>query len=111
MQPKPRSHGLLRKVDCVQIPVPDLDSGLAFYRDRLGHELIWRGETAAGLRLADSDSEIVLQTVRPYPEVDFLVDSADQAVTELTLAGRSRPLPSTSPSDASPWSPTRSAIP
>jgi predicted enzyme related to lactoylglutathione lyase len=87
MQPKPRYHGLLRKVDCVQIPVPDLDSGLAFYRHRLGHELIWRGETAAGLRLADSDSEIVLQTERPYPEVDFLVDSVDLAVTELTLAG------------------------
>jgi hypothetical protein len=23
-------------VDCVQIPVPDLDAGLAFYRDALG---------------------------------------------------------------------------
>ena len=53
-------HGLLRRVDCVQIPVPDLDGGLAFYRDRLGHELIWRTETAAGLRLADGDSELVL---------------------------------------------------
>ena len=35
----PRDHpGLFRTVDCVEIPVPDLDSGLAFYRDRLGHE-------------------------------------------------------------------------
>jgi catechol 2,3-dioxygenase-like lactoylglutathione lyase family enzyme len=23
-------------LDCVRVPVPDLDSGLAFYRDRLG---------------------------------------------------------------------------
>jgi predicted enzyme related to lactoylglutathione lyase len=87
MQPQGRSHGLLRKVDCVQVPVPDLDSGLAFYRDRLGHELIWRSETAAGLRLADSDSEVVLQTERPHGEVDFLVDSVDQAVTQFARAG------------------------
>jgi len=44
---------LLRKVDCLQIPVPDLEEGLAFYRDRLGHDLIWRTETAAGLRMPD----------------------------------------------------------
>jgi predicted enzyme related to lactoylglutathione lyase len=79
--------GPLRKVDCVQIPVPELDEGLAFYRDRLGHELIWRSETAAGLRLPDSDTEIVLQTDRPQPEVDFLVDEVTQAVAELTRAG------------------------
>jgi len=27
-------------VDAVTIPVPDLDSGLRFYRDALGHELL-----------------------------------------------------------------------
>lgn len=32
--------GLLRTVDGVRLPVPDLEAGLAFYRDRLGHELI-----------------------------------------------------------------------
>lgn len=82
-----RPRGLLRKVDCVQVPVPDLERGLAFYRDRLGHELIWRTEHAAGLRLADSDSELVLQTQRPQPEVDFLVGSVDQAAAELVRAG------------------------
>jgi predicted enzyme related to lactoylglutathione lyase len=80
-------RGLLRKVDCVQLPVPELDGGLAFYRDRLGHELLWRSQTAAGLRLADSDSELVLQTQRRQPEVDFLVDSVDQAAAQLTRAG------------------------
>ena len=79
--------GLLRKVDCVQLPVPDLDGGLAFYRDRLGHKLLWRTETAAGLRLGDSDSELVLQIQRPQPEVDFLVGSVDQAAAQLTRAG------------------------
>ena len=55
---------LLRKVDCVQIPVPDLD-GLRFYRDGLGLELKWRHATQAGLRLGDT--ELVLQTERPGP--------------------------------------------
>lgn len=50
----PSSHGLFRNVDSVQVPVPDLDQGLAFYRDRLGHELIWRTEAAAGLRRKSS---------------------------------------------------------
>jgi catechol 2,3-dioxygenase-like lactoylglutathione lyase family enzyme len=80
-------RGLLRKVDCVRLPVPDLEGGLAFYRDRLGHELVWRTATAAGLRLADSDSELVLQTERPQPEVNFLVGSVDQAADQLTRAG------------------------
>jgi predicted enzyme related to lactoylglutathione lyase len=79
--------GLLRKVDSVQLPVPDLDGGLAFYRDRLGQELLWRTETAAGLRLGDSDTELVLQIQRPQPEVDFLVGSVDQAAAQLTRAG------------------------
>ena len=87
MTQPPQPRGLLRKVDSVQIPVPNLDGGLAFYRDRLGHELIWRTETAAGLRLADSDTELVLETQRPQPEVDFLVDFVDQVATQLTRAG------------------------
>ena len=53
---------LFRKVDCHSIPVADLDAALAFYRDGLGHELIWRDDSAAGLRLPDSDAELVLHT-------------------------------------------------
>ena len=45
---------LLRKVDCVRVYVPDLEAGLSFYRDRLGHELIWRTGSAAGLRTPQS---------------------------------------------------------
>jgi predicted enzyme related to lactoylglutathione lyase len=71
----------------VQVPVPDLDQGLAFYRDRLGHELIWRSETAAGLRLAESDTELVLRTQRSEPEVDLLVGSVDEAVGRVVGAG------------------------
>jgi putative acetyltransferase len=80
-------HGLLRKVDCVQVPVPNLEEGLAFYRDRLGHQLLWRTPTSAGLRLPDSDTELVLETRPSQPEADFLVGSVDQAVARLVEAG------------------------
>ena len=78
---------LLRKVDCIRLYVPDLEEGLAFYRDRLGHELIWRSKTAAGLRLPESDAELVLQTEEQRQEVDLLVDSADEAATWVEQAG------------------------
>lgn len=78
---------LLRKVDCIRLYVPDLEAGLAFYRDRLGHELIWRSKTAAGLRLPESDAELVLQTEEQRQEVDLLVDSADEAATWVEQAG------------------------
>ena len=81
------SSPLIRKIDCVRFSVPDLDVGLAFYRDKLGHELNWRTATAAGLRLPESDAEIVLQTERPGVEVDFLVDSADAAAERFVEAG------------------------
>jgi predicted enzyme related to lactoylglutathione lyase len=78
---------LIRKVDCVRLYVPDLEAGLSFYRDRLGHTLIWRTETAAGLRLPESDAELVLQTEDQRQEVDLLVDSADEAAKLVEQAG------------------------
>ena len=82
-----RTGGLFRAVDCVQLPVPDLDAALPFYRDRLGHPLLWRTGTAAGLRLPEGDTELVLRTDSRDPEVDFLVSSADQAAADLVAAG------------------------
>jgi predicted enzyme related to lactoylglutathione lyase len=67
--------------------VPDLDAGLAFYRDTLGHELIWRTATAAGLRMPESDAEIVLQTERPDLEANLVVASADDAAAVVGRAG------------------------
>lgn len=78
---------LIRKVDCVRLYVPDLEAGLAFYRDRLGHELIWRTQTAAGLRLPEADTELVLQTEDQRQEVDLLVQSADEAAKLIEQAG------------------------
>ena len=78
---------LIRKVDCIRLYVPDLEAGLSFYRDQLGHSLIWRTETAAGLRLPESDAELVLQTEDQRQEVDLLVDSADEAAKFAEQAG------------------------
>ena len=78
---------LIRKVDCVQIRVPDLEAGLAFYRDQLGHQVIWRTEQAIGLRLPESDAELVLQTERKGLEINFLVESADAAAARIVEAG------------------------
>jgi predicted enzyme related to lactoylglutathione lyase len=78
---------LLHKFDCLQIPVPDLDAALAFYRDRLGHELVWRTETAAGLKMPDSDAELVVQTERAELEANLTVASADAAAATIAEAG------------------------
>lgn len=71
---------LLQYVDAVTVPVPGLDRGLAFYRDVLGHQLIWRNEATgqAGLRTPESSTEIVLTTRQGY-EPDWKVASADVA--------------------------------
>lgn len=80
--------GLLRKVDAVTIRVPDLDTGLEFYRDQLGHELLWRNDeiNQAGLRLPDSDTEIVLTTALDYAPT-WLVTSADEAAEQIAGKG------------------------
>jgi predicted enzyme related to lactoylglutathione lyase len=79
---------LLRKVDAVTVPVPDLDSGLAFYAGGLGHHLNWRNDELgqAGLRLPESDSELVLSTTLAY-EPNWLVASVPEAVAEFCAAG------------------------
>jgi catechol 2,3-dioxygenase-like lactoylglutathione lyase family enzyme len=79
---------LLRKVDAVTFRVPDLDSGIAFYVDRLGHTLNWRnGDVgSAGLALPESDAEIVLTTEHGY-EPNWLVEPADDAARAVEEAG------------------------
>ena len=79
---------LLQYVDAVTVPVPDLDCGMAFYRDVLGHELIWRNEATgqAGLRTPESSTEVVL-TMRQSYEPDWKVASADAAAEVFAANG------------------------
>jgi catechol 2,3-dioxygenase-like lactoylglutathione lyase family enzyme len=82
------SSPLLRLVDAVTIPVPDLDEGLRFYRDQLSHQLLWRhdGIGQAGLLMPDSTTEIVLSTEVGYAP-NWLVASLDDALDRITAAG------------------------
>jgi predicted enzyme related to lactoylglutathione lyase len=80
--------GLLRKVDAVTVRVPDVDAGLAFYVDVLGHRVKWRNDAVgqAGLELPDSDTELVLTIEHGY-EPNWLVDSVEAAVETFRTNG------------------------
>ena len=82
------SLAVLRGVDAVTVPVPDLDEGLEFYRDQLGHELVWRNDAVGqvGLRLPESQAELVLSTNLEYA-VNWLVRSVSEAVETFVEAG------------------------
>lgn len=80
------SRPLVKKVDAVVVRVPSLEEGLAFYRDRLGHGLIWCADGRAGLALRDSDTELVIATDLG-PETDLMVDAVDVAVADIVQAG------------------------
>jgi predicted enzyme related to lactoylglutathione lyase len=79
---------LLRMVDAVTVPVPDLDQGLRFYRDRLGHELLWRNDAIgqAALRLPEGGTELVLSTGLSYAPT-WLVSSVERATETFVAAG------------------------
>jgi catechol 2,3-dioxygenase-like lactoylglutathione lyase family enzyme len=82
------SGPLLRKVDAVTVPVPDLEAGLGFYRDRLGHALLWRHDEIgqAGLRLPDTDTELVLTTQLDYAAT-WLVAGVEEAAGAMLAGG------------------------
>lgn len=75
---------LFRKVDAVLVRVPTIEEGLDFYCNKLGHELRWRKEDQAAVKLGDC--ELVLST-KLDPETDLLVDSVVEAVQEIEKAG------------------------
>jgi predicted enzyme related to lactoylglutathione lyase len=81
------SDPLFRTIDCLRLPVRDLDAALAFYRDRLGHTLVWRNNVAAGLAMPISDAEIVLYTDGDQIETDIKVDDVPSAVARFVDAG------------------------
>lgn len=75
-------------IDAVTVPVSDLDQGLSFYRDALGHEVLWRHDELgqAGLGLPDGETELVLTTTHEYAP-NWLVTSVGDAVADVVAAG------------------------
>ena len=83
---------LIKKIDCVQFYVSDLESGIKFYR-ALGHSQKCRTDHSAGFQMPETDAEIVIQTNRREQETDLLVDSVDSAVKRIVDAGASLVVP------------------
>lgn len=72
--------------------VADLDDGLAFYAGKLGHDIIWKTTTAAGLKLPHSEAELVISTVNG-PETDLKVEDTHKAFEEMIAAGATAVMP------------------
>lgn len=83
------SASLLRKIDCVMIRVPDLETGARFYEHACGLRRLWGDTSSVGLAMSDTDAEIVVHTM-DLPSgcgVHFLVDDVPVAVVELVGNG------------------------
>ena len=46
---------LLTSIDCMMLPVTDLEAAVTFYRDKLSQPLAWRTDKAAALRIGESE--------------------------------------------------------
>ena len=85
----PDAPTLLRKIDCVMIRVPDLETGARFYEQACGLRRLWSDEVSIGLAMSETDAEVVVHTME-LPSgwgVHYLVDDVPAAVTELVCHG------------------------
>jgi predicted enzyme related to lactoylglutathione lyase len=82
-----KRKSLFTKIDCIRIPVDNLEKGLEFYSEKLGHELLWKREKSAGLKMPDDLSEIVIYTEDGGLEIDFKVENVKEASQEFVKAG------------------------
>jgi predicted enzyme related to lactoylglutathione lyase len=78
---------LFEYVDCIRLSVPDIEKGLQFYRDRLGHKVLWRMGNFVGLQMPGTQTEILLHTEPRAPEIYMRVPSVTVAVARITSAG------------------------
>jgi len=77
---------LFRKIDAYIIRARDLDAAIIFYRDRLGHPLLWRTPEAVAFGLPETDAELVVHRSLE-PQVDLLAENVDSAYASLIAAG------------------------
>ena len=82
---------MFQMVDCIRIRVPDLERAIEYYTRVMGLRLNWkRGSAEAGLKMTNSETEIVLVTEElEGPEVDILVGSVESAVEKIRPSGGS----------------------
>ena len=77
---------IFKGIDCYLLKVGNLEDGIEFYVNQLGHTLNWKTKTSAGLLMGDSGAELVLNT-EFGPETDLLVDDVNEAFNRLVKAG------------------------
>jgi len=77
---------VFRKLDNLLLRVHDLDAAIAFYRDRLGHRVLWQSGEAVGFALPDTDAELVVH-LHIGPETDVVVEDVDRAFALFLSAG------------------------
>lgn len=81
----------LRKIDCVMHYAEDIDASLEFYTNILGLNLLWKDEKfkMAGLKLPETDAEIVLHQEPDIPqnEIHYLVDDVAEFCIEYKSTG------------------------
>jgi predicted enzyme related to lactoylglutathione lyase len=80
-------QSLFKLVDCVELYVPDIRAGIEYYCGKLGLRLLWKQESSAGLGLSEGATEVVIQNERPRQEIDFKVDSVEEALPRFVEAG------------------------
>ena len=80
---------MLRKIDCVMVPVRALEEAAAFYARVFGLRRLWQDEWSVGMAMPETDAEIVLHTMELPPEqnVYYLVDDVATAVATCRAGG------------------------
>jgi predicted enzyme related to lactoylglutathione lyase len=81
---------MLRKIDCIMIRVDDVQAAAAYYAKVFGLRPQWNGDDSIGLKLPETDAEIVLHNDPAIPssvEVHYLVDDVIGAVAHLAAQG------------------------
>ncbi len=51
---------LFKYVDCIELYVPNLQEGINYYCKSLGLKIIWKSDSAVGLGMDDSTTEVVI---------------------------------------------------
>lgn len=81
--------GLFTHVDCHGVEASDLETAIDFYVNRLGHALVWRSDTAAGVALRDAGGmpELVIHTDHWPVATALRVDDVEAAIERFVAAG------------------------
>ena len=81
---------MFKKIDCVMIRVDDVAAAENYYAEVFGLVPRWRQDGSVGMRLPETDAEVVLHNNASIPnkvEVHYLVDDVVAAVKRYAEKG------------------------